>query len=245
MSKEVTSTNMVRIVSFNAGMTGSRRDSKPQLQSLEETIPHLESFIVARLASDEHTAICLQEVKPDHDDFKDTGFEENEFLEQVVQSIKNKYPDQRNKWEYHYCRHSEGKLGLGVITNMTVQKILDPWVIFEETENGKIMVKRRAIQIKLSKDNKMIWIVNCHIGTSQQVPQFNNLLRHLDRLDATVPVAICGDFNVADLDYPDGNIKKNYSLYRRTIARLESRGFMKSILSAGAPFTWHAWECKR
>lgn len=224
----------LKIVSFNIGMGAGRKD-KPQFLELKESIPELISFIKNELISkNEKAVICLQEV-----DFNNPRSGNINFLKELKNNLGN-------EWNYYYydpTNENNQKYGIGIITNLNGTKSdgkpkEQKWKIFD-ADSGE---DRGAIAIKLKFEENPIWIVNTHLGFTNPASQINTIINRINTFDTKVPVIICGDFNVADLDYLYGARSKNFSLYKQTISKLEGNGFFKSMITEGAPNTWHSWN---
>jgi endonuclease/exonuclease/phosphatase family metal-dependent hydrolase len=226
----------LKIISFNIGMGAGRdEDNKLYLLELNETIPHILSFIKDELLEsvNEKAVICLQEV-----DFKMNRSLNKNFLKALKSTLGS-------TWDYFYfdpSSENNQKYGIGIMTNLPGTLPNDKtkeqkWKIFEG--EGE---QRGAIALKLSFDNNPFWIVNTHLGFINQPSQIDRIIDRVYTFDHVCPVIICGDFNIPDLNYAHGKVGKNHAVYQQTIKNLERNGFFKSEIKNGSPQTFHSWN---
>jgi endonuclease/exonuclease/phosphatase family metal-dependent hydrolase len=197
------------------------------------------AFIKNELLStiNEKAIICLQEL-----DFNKKRSGNKNFLKLLKDELGA-------EWNYYYFDPEDGvkqKYGIGIITNLRGTKSNgkpkeQKWRIYE---SGSIE-NRGAIAIKLIYKGNPIWIVNTHTGFINPASQIYRILERIYTFDTNVPVVICGDLNVADIDYAFGDRNKNHALYQQTIAKLERNGFYKSQIANGAPQSFHSWNSKK
>jgi len=183
---------------------------KPLLKT-EESLEKIAKFLSNQFEENELGIICLQEVNTDISGIN------------ILDLILSEFD---STWNATFFSPSNTTFGIATLSNLEFREERF-WNLLVNAGNEK----RGAIALKLQLESKSTWIVNTHLGTnpSEQIDQVEELKNRYLTFDTIVPVLICGDLNIVDIEDSDDNpITIDQLLhYEKTIQKLIETGIEK------------------